>query len=423
MTWKGCPACQRLVQALGWAGAIVFSLPGGAVLSELLWQATGIRVGELREASCALAATLLVGVWLFSPSTILRSAGWAIALMGHAALANSISPGRGVTGQLAWLGVGAALGALVGPWLVRRQSCDTVPACQGTEGAGAPAAVPQPQPRRFQVTLPILGAWAVTGVLLLILNARDNQRVAWQDRMAAAVSQSRGHVLFDDFGVPTLVFPWRSRRPEDEGETRKSLRCIDLGSRAGDEQLSQLFQLGLKELPDLSEIRLDRSLVTDDGLVDVAPLVRLESLSVGRATTNVGLRHLDGLTALRTLDLSRTQITGKGLCFPRHLPDLQILSLRNTRVADEDLVFLARFPKLISVDLAGTQISDAGLVYLTALPRLQSLRVEHTGVSDACVEQLKRMPRLQWLFASHTRLTEAGVRTLWATRPEVVVVK
>jgi hypothetical protein len=257
--------------------------------------------------------------------------------------------------------------------------------------------------------------------LLLVLLARDNQRVASQDQMATAVSRSLGHVIFDDFGVPTLVFPWRKCLPEDEEETRKCLRCIELGASAGDQQLVQLFQLGLKELPDLSEIRLQRSLVTDNGLLIVAPLVRLEGLSVGPATTNTGLRHLNGLTALRTLDLSRTQITGDGLRHPLQLPVLQMLTLRNTKVRDEDLVHLTRYPTLICLDLAGTEISDAGLVYLTQLPNLRSLRVEHTRISDAGVEDLKRMPNLHWLFAHDTQLTQSGVRALWASRPGVVV--
>lgn len=421
MFWRPSLICRALMGAAGVAAAIVFSLPGGAVLSELFWQATQMRLPGIWSACFSLAATLLVAWWLFSPSTVLCSSGWAIATMGHAALANSLSPGRGVNQQLTWLAVGAALGAAVGPWLVRRQSGKSAAVHHGVEETlSNPPLLPLGSPP-FYVTLPMLGLWAVIMSVLLALLARDNERVAWQDRMATTVSGWRGHVVFDDFGVPTLVFPWRKCLPEDEEETRKSLRCIELGTRAGDEQLVQLFQLGLKELPDLSEIRLQRSLVTDNGLLIVAPLVRLEGLSVGPATTNVGLRHLNSLTALRTLDLSRTQITGEGLRYPRRLPALEILSLRNTKVRDEDLIHLTRFSTLVCLDLAGTEISDAGLTYLTRLPNLRSLRVEHTRVSDAGVEELKKIRNLHWLFACDTRLTKSGVKALWATRPEVVV--
>ena len=421
MTWKPGPVCRRLLYAVGVAGAIVFSLPGGAVLAELVWQATGVRLGESREAVFGLAAALLVAVWLFSPHRVLCSTGWAIALMGHAAMANATSPGRGVDEQLAWLGGGAVLGAAIGSWLVRRQSRKAASACQVVTGAEGQTATSHAPAWRYQVTLPMLGFWAAAAALLLILLARDHQRVAWQDRMTAAVSQSRGHVVFDDFAVPTLVLPWGTRRLEDEEDVRKCLRCIDLGSKAGDEQLSQLFELGLKQLPNLSEIRLDRSLVTDNGLVIVAPLVRLEGLSLGPAITNVGLRHLNGLTALRTLDLSRTQLTAGGLRYPRQLPLLQTLSLRNTKINDEDLAQLARFPRLVRLDLAGTPISDAGLIHLTDLPYLQSLVLERTHISDAGVEQLQKMPSLHWLFVSHTRLTESGAKALVAARPGLVV--
>lgn len=419
MSWKPGLVCRYLMQAAGVAAAIVFSLPGGAVLSELFWQATQIRLGGTWATGISLAAALVVAWWLFSPSRILCSAGWAIAAMGHAALANSMSPGRGIQEQLAWLGVGAALGAVVGPWLVRRQSCESATVHRGAEGTGTSLSCPSSG--RFLVTLPMLGFWAVIMSLLLILQDRDNQRVAWQDQMATAVSQSRGHVIFDDFGVPTLVFPWRKCLPEDEAESRKSLRCIELGAKAGDEQLAQLYHLGLKRLPDLCEIRLQESLVTDNGLLIVAPLVQLQGLSVGPATTDVGLRHLNGLTGLRALDLSRTQITGAGLRHPRQLPVLQILTLRNTKVRDEDLVHLTRFSTLVCLDLAGTEISDAGLVYLTQLPNLRSLRVEHTRISDAGVEDLKRIPNLHWLFACDTRLTQSGANALSASRPGVVI--
>ena len=53
--------------------------------------------------------------------------------------------------------------------------------------------------------------------------------------------------------------------------------------------------------------------------------------------TKDGLKHLEGLTRLRSLDLSNTSVTVAGLLHLTRLPNLERLDLTGTGVGDEGL--------------------------------------------------------------------------------------
>ena len=95
---------------------------------------------------------------------------------------------------------------------------------------------------------------------------------------------------------------------------------------------------------------------------------------LGTRVTDVGLRHLEGLSRLETLSLARTQVSDMGL---RHLEGLS---------------------RLRCLDLEGTQASDTGLVRLYGLGELQTLYLGRTRVTEAGTERLQaKLPRLKIL--------------------------
>ena len=110
MAGKRRIALGILLQVAGFLGATVFCLPGGALLVESLRQSTVMGLAPARDIWLTAVAAPLVATLMFSPPRIVCSVGWAIALLGHAALANAISPGKGIIDQLAWLGAGAVIG-------------------------------------------------------------------------------------------------------------------------------------------------------------------------------------------------------------------------------------------------------------------------------------------------------------------------
>jgi len=412
--------------------AVAFSLPGGMVLFEMFRQMAELRPATSVERAGAVVCTLVLAGGLFSTQAVVCSTSWAIALMGHAALANCLSPGRSIDAQLIWLAAGATAGAVAGLGLALPRSPRKSAYSPAQADANAQAdsqnekvAVGRNvsglvlESGRSRVTRLVLAVAAVLVCLYLVLASRETRRAAWQARVLAAVSASGGQVIFDDFAIPTLLFRWMEGHPGSV--QRKCLRGIDLGCEAGDDQLAELIELGIARLPNLTDLRLHRSRVSDEGLARVADMVRLECLSLSRATTDGGLAHLRDLSRLRWLDLGRTQITGQGLSYPHSSPWLMNLNLRDTQIADADLPRLRRFPGLTCLDLSGTKVTDEGLAHLQDLPNLQTLLLCHTPVSDRGIPHLKRVPRLHWLFLDHTRVSEVGLRDFCASCPGVKV--
>jgi hypothetical protein len=114
--------------------------------------------------------------------------------------------------------------------------------------------------------------------------------------------------------------------------------------------------------------------VLPDGSLDftlgyVAQLTHLEELKVRRDDTpdDVGLNvidaeliHLQGLSGLRVLDLSSTEVSDVGLMHLSRLTGLQSLDLSGTRVTNAGLTHLKGLTSLRTLDLLGTTANDFG---------------------------------------------------------------
>jgi hypothetical protein len=136
------------------------------------------------------------------------------------------------------------------------------------------------------------------------------------------------------------------------------LRDIDLTD-------AQLSRLRLEMLPDLQNLDLTGTEVTDAGMVSLAGLVHLRGLNlVGTLVTDAGLVHLRRLTNLGSLGLPEG-VTDAGL---RHFEDMTDLR---------------------DLDLTRTQVTDAGLVHLNGLKKLRTLLLS-TQITDAGIERLRR---------------------------------
>jgi len=406
---------------------LLFCVPGGAVLLELVRQAfphaplsaaeylkrrvilsePAVPPSLVAEYVLVAGCTMLVACGTLSSRPLIRVPAWAVALMGHAALANALSPGKGLVWQLTWLVSGMLIGVAVGVWLGQ----GTGRGASAGNGAQAPAAG-----LRLPITpVRLLVLSGVAGCVLVARFLENYSRIALQKRVAAAVEREKGRAIFDDHSMPTLLLRWLDHTgDEDSDRYWRSLTAVDLGPRAGDEQLEELAALGLRDLPGLSDLRLRRSQVTDAGLAAVQPMTRLRRLSVGSQTTDAGVALLTGLPALEALDLRSTQVCGDGdgLCRPQAFPCLMFLSLSGTKIDDDDLAQLKGYTQLVFLDLSHTSITGAGLVHLKDLPSLTTLVLIDTPVDDGSIAHLSQMPRLRWLFVDRTRLTGPALRKL-----------
>ena len=114
--------------------------------------------------------------------------------------------------------------------------------------------------------------------------------------------------------------------------------------------------------------------------------------------TDAGLKHLRGLTQLRTLSSANTQVTDAGLEHLRGLTQLQWLFLVNTQVTDAGLKHLRGLTQLQMLSLANTHLTDAGVAeFAESVAEVQ----DHTMTTSSTTAK----PRRRWLqFSLRTLL-------------------
>ena len=84
--------------------------------------------------------------------------------------------------------------------------------------------------------------------------------------------------------------------------------------------------------------------------------------------------ELNGLSALKDLNLDRSPVTNAGLMAIGSLPALEKLSLSRTQISNEGTkTIVTNFPSLVFLRLDETVVTDAGIDALSDLPALQEL--------------------------------------------------
>jgi len=147
----------------------------------------------------------------------------------------------------------------------------------------------------------------------------------------------------------------------------------------------------LKNLPGLVSLHLDGCGISDDHLVNVAALRKLDLLSLtNNRITDDGLASLAELNELETLSLSKNQIKGMGLQYLATLPHLRELFLYDNPISDDELVYLAHAESLEMLGLAGTKITDDGLKYLEGLLKLRYVSLTRTQVTREAAARLRQ---------------------------------
>jgi serine/threonine protein kinase/Leucine-rich repeat (LRR) protein len=179
-------------------------------------------------------------------------------------------------------------------------------------------------------------------------------------------------------------------------------------ARCRDEQLK-----ALEKVTGLHQLILDRTGVTDAGLVSVKQLKALTTLSlVATDIRGEGLQNLGELGQLTVLNLDSTAVRDAALAPLRKLSALQTLSLANTRVTDAALDNIRSLTNMKRLDLTGTQVSDAGLENLDRLTGLQELQLKGTKVSNAGLDHVKNLRDMQVLNLAGTRVGDDGLAKL-----------
>ncbi|HWB12650.1 MAG TPA: hypothetical protein VG826_25720 [Pirellulales bacterium] len=83
------------------------------------------------------------------------------------------------------------------------------------------------------------------------------------------------------------------------------------------------------------KVDLRKTRATDDDLAGIRQFPKLDRLALPSATTDSGLRHLEGLPNLTTLDLQNTQVTDQGLEVLKTMPKLVQVYIHGSKVTPE----------------------------------------------------------------------------------------
>lgn len=222
-------------------------------------------------------------------------------------------------------------------------------------------------------------------------SAKSSPRVS-QDQAVATIRETGGHVFLREGKVVEVQLN-RARVDDD------SLTLVAL-------------------FPELTDISLEETPITDRGLAHLSKLRKVEWLNLYRTKIgDAGLESLSHIGSLKFLPIGETGVTDKGLEHLRGLSDLEYLGLRATKITDTGLDTVARLTTLRGLHVGETKVTDRGVQKLASLTKLEKLWLNETSITDASVDTLVRLERLQQLDISGTRLSADAVRRLTKALP------
>ncbi len=147
-----------------------------------------------------------------------------------------------------------------------------------------------------------------------------------------------------------------------------------------------------------------RNNLIDSDLVFLALIPEVQELNLSNTgVTDDCLEHIAALHDLKTLHLDVTKISDAGLERLQSLKELRSLFLFHTRVTDSGLPSLKSLPKLELLFLGGNEIGDAGVESLSGLPALRKLYLDDTLIDDNGMAKLEGLPSLTELGLGKTR--------------------
>ena len=152
----------------------------------------------------------------------------------------------------------------------------------------------------------------------------------------------------------------------------------------------------LARLSNLKSLRLICTGATGAGVAHLKAADHLERIDLGAATTDDGLKGLEGCTGLQMLSIyDNKKITDDGIAHLAGLHSLTFLWLVRTPITDAGLEHLKGLTSLDTLYLAGTKVTDKGLVHLQGMKDLRHLCLFETAVTAEGVATLKGPPKLE----------------------------
>lgn len=175
--------------------------------------------------------------------------------------------------------------------------------------------------------------------------------------------------------------------------------------------LRHLTQLKFLWMLDIGNTQIDAT-----GIRELRQLPSLAQLSVKNSISmdDDAAKEISALVGLRSLNMSQTKVSGKGISQLAHIPMLVTLFLVSNRLGAKDLAGLKDCIGLKTLVLTHNKISSDGLKHLLPLKHLVSLDLDRNPITDEGTNHLLKMRQIQHLNISATKLSKQGVMRLSA---------
>lgn len=183
-----------------------------------------------------------------------------------------------------------------------------------------------------------------------------------------------------------------------------------LGTFVTDDNVAKLVRL-----PNLKELNLTQTLVTDAVFSHVAEMKTLEILRFE------GLSSIDGHglqvlgkaknNPLRELHASRTKLGIAGLKHIKSIPSLRLLDITSSNLTDQQLYELRGAGNIVTLKLGFNLLTAAGMPTLVTLRDLEDLDLQNNmAIDDRALGALSKMKGLKTLNVTRTSCTPRGLQ-------------
>lgn len=157
--------------------------------------------------------------------------------------------------------------------------------------------------------------------------------------------------------------------------------------------------------PETTRLVLTTQAVTEKSLDFAVCLEKLEYLEITHCPiTSAGIRKVEHFKALKTLNLTGSQIDDQVADSINSLPQLQLLVLSKTRVTNTCLARLQGHPNLKTIRLSETQIDDEGIPHLKKFTNLRDISARDLNLTDRALLPLSEIRELRFLDLSGTKV-------------------
>jgi hypothetical protein len=126
---------------------------------------------------------------------------------------------------------------------------------------------------------------------------------------------------------------------------------------------------------------------------------------------------LKQLPQLRELSIFLTSITDEGLKQIANCQDLRVLTFwNNPKITDASMQTISQLERLHSLEAGGPLCGDAGLAYISEMEELRELKLsdyrDTPGITDAGMQHIGKLTNLELLSLQNASITDEGLRHL-----------